>query len=322
MSRSELEKSEKSLFEIKREMLLEEAAAEKVEKESKKASKKRKHDKHKKKKPKRKHRHKKHKHKRRKRGSSSSSSSDSDSDSSSAHDPVAESSTAGQPLRYSEMMKGSARTADGSDERVEVRYSAVSGKVISMDRRQTDEDKLEDEHRRLRLAAMNAGEDDETAEKNERKKSRKKSKKGDKYKPQMQKVAESLVENGKRAREEIQEGGYRKKMSKYRAASNDPTANSVDFATMNKDKRYFNRLKAADRASKQAAQYQGREDAKMDELKKLYGLDRLEAAANGQTEVPVAGGQAGEMLSPQLASHAGLDIKQRLLMKARERSRG
>ena len=149
---------DKSLVEIKREMLLAEAAAE--EKSKKKKAKKAK-AKAKKKKHKHKHKKKKHKHKKRKRhhgssidgssdsSSSSSSDSDSDSDSSSSDSDDDDGGDKGdggaaggggaagaQPLRYSEMMKGSARTADGSDERVEVRYSSVSGKVISMDRRE------------------------------------------------------------------------------------------------------------------------------------------------------------------------------------------
>ena len=71
----------------------------------------------------------------------------------------------------------------------------------------------------------------------------------------------------------MEDGNYRNKMKKYRASSNDPTSNAIDFATMNKDKRYYSRLKAADRASQQAASYQDKEDAKMDALKQMFGLD-------------------------------------------------
>ena len=104
------------------------------------------------------------------------------------------------------MMKGSSRTADGSDERVEVRYSSVSGKVISMDRKQTEDDKKEEEERRIRLASMNGGEDEAAAELNTKKKRSKHKKHKKEKKGQMERVTESLVENGKRAREELQGG--------------------------------------------------------------------------------------------------------------------
>ena len=88
---------------------------------------------------------------------------------------------------------------------------------------------------------------------------------------------------------------------------------------MNKDKRYYSRLKAADRASKKAEAYQGKEDAKMDALRAQFGLDRLTDAANGLNAPAQAA--APDMLSPQPAAHEQMDITERLLMKARERSK-
>ena len=120
------------------------------------------------------------------------------------------------PLRYSEMMKGSSRTADGSDQRVEVRYSSVSGKVISMDRKQSEEDKKEEEQRRLKLASMNGGEEDAVADLNSKKKRSKHKKSKTQSKGQMERLTESLVENGKRAREELKGGDYRKRLNHYK----------------------------------------------------------------------------------------------------------
>jgi hypothetical protein len=77
---------------------------------------------------------------------------------------------------------------------------------------------------------------------------------------------------------------------------------------MQKDKRYYGRLKAAENASRKAQKYQSKEDAKMDALREQFGLDRLTAAATGQT-LPAAGaggaggGGAEDMLSPQPAAH-------------------
>ena len=283
---------DQSLVEIKRDMLLQEAAEDKrkrrkrEKKRKKKAKKKRKH-KHKRRK------RKKHKKKGSRRSDSSGSSSDSSSDSSSSDsssdsDSGSDDEAGGEaaegasaPVRYSELMKGSARTADGSDARVEVRYSSVSGKVISMDRKQSEEDKQEDEERRARLMMMNGGEDDEVAERNTRRK-RKKSKSGKKgkHKGQMEKVAETLVENGKRAREELSGGDYKKRLKGYQKASNEGL--TVDFAQMQKDRRYYGRLKAAERASKAAQRYQSAEGAKMDALKEMFGLDRLD----GERPIP------------------------------------
>ena len=275
---------DQSLVEIKRDMLLQEAAEDKrkrrkrEKKRKKKAKKKRKH-KHKRRK------RKKHKKKGSRRSDSSGSSSDSSSDSSSSSSDSDSGSDeegdgeaaegASAPVRYSELMRGSARTADGSDARVEVRYSSVSGKVISMDRKQSEQDKQEDEERRARLMMMNGGEDDEVAERNTRRK-RKKSKSGKKgkHKGQMEKVAETLVENGKRAREELSGGDYKKRLKGYQKASNEGL--TVDFAQMQKDRRYYGRLKAAERASKAAQRYQSAEGAKMDALKEMFGLDRLD----------------------------------------------
>eukprot|EP01046_Picozoa_sp_COSAG06_P117386 COSAG06_NODE_64447_length_259_cov_0.975000_1_plen_48_part_10 len=48
---------------------------------------------------------------------------------------------------------------------------------------------------------------------------------------------------------------------------------------MQKDKRYYGRLKAAENASRKAQKYQSKEDAKMDALREQFGLDRLTAAA-------------------------------------------
>ena len=212
---------DKTLVEIKREMLLAEAAGDKGrrhQKRKREKKKKKKASKHKKRKKKRR------KHKKRKRSSSSGSSDDSSSSSSSSssesssdsedEDEAPKESSA--PLRYSEMMKGSSRTADGSDQRVEVRYSSVSGKVISMDRKQSEEDKREEEHRRMKLASMNGGEEDAVAEQNSKKKRRKHKKSKKSSKGQMERVTESLVENGKRAREELKEGDYRKRLNHYK----------------------------------------------------------------------------------------------------------
>ena len=220
---------DKSLFEIKREMLLAEAASEKEgrrqkrkrEKKKKKKKKRKKTSKHKGKKKKDRRKHK------RKRSSSSGSSGSSDDSSSSSSSSSSDSSSdsededeapkgASAPLRYSEMMKGSLRTADGSDERVEVRYSSVSGKVISMDRKQSEEDKKEEEYRRMKLASMNGGEEDAAAELNSKKKQKKQKKSKKSTKGQMERVTESLMENGKRAREELQTGDYSKRLKHYK----------------------------------------------------------------------------------------------------------
>jgi hypothetical protein len=69
-------------------------------------------------------------------------------------------------------------------------------------------------------------------------------------KGQMERVTESLVENGKRAREELSGGSYKSRLQQYTRANNEGL--SVDFAQMQKDKRYYGRLKKADQAAKRA----------------------------------------------------------------------
>ena len=81
---------------------------------------------------------------------------------------------------------------------------------------------------------------------------------------------------------------------------------------MQKDKRYYGRLKAAEKASKKAERYQSREDAKMDALRAQFGLDRLTAAANGQNLPETGRAQAPSMSSPQPAGHGELQIVLRL----------
>ena len=72
---------------------------------------------------------------------------------------------------------------------------------------------------------------------------------------------------------------------------------------MQKDKRYYSRLKAAEKASKKAERYQSTEDAKMNALREQFGLDRLTAAANGQNLPEQSTAQAPSMTSPQPAGH-------------------
>ena len=72
---------------------------------------------------------------------------------------------------------------------------------------------------------------------------------------------------------------------------------------MQKDKRYYSRLKAAEKASKKAQRYQSTEDAKMNALREQFGLDRLTAAANGQHLPTTAAAPAPSMTSPQPAGH-------------------
>jgi hypothetical protein len=75
---------------------------------------------------------------------------------------------------------------------------------------------------------------------------------------------------------------------------------------MQKDKRHYGRLKAAEKASKKAERYQSTEDAKMDALRAQFGLDRLTAAANGQNVPQTAAAQAPSITSPQPAGHGEL----------------
>ena len=74
-------------------------------------------------------------------------------------------------------------------------------------------------NRRLKLASMNGGEDDAVAEINSKKKRKKHKKSKKSSKGPMERVTESLVENGKRARAELKEGDYRKRLNHYKYAS-------------------------------------------------------------------------------------------------------
>lgn len=80
---------------------------------------------------------------------------------------------------------------------------------------------------------------------------------------------------------------------------------------MQKDKRYYGRLKAAEKASKKAQKYQSTEDAKMNALREQFGLDRLTAAANGQNVLATAASETPSMTSPQPAAHgeSGMSIR-------------
>ena len=146
--------------------------------------------------------------------------------------------------------------------------------------------------------------------------------------------------------------GHGARLSRRNASNQGLT---VDFAQMQKDKRYYSRLKAAEKASKKAKRYQSTEDAKMSALREQFGLDRLTAAANGQNLQTAAASASNatdgpSMTSPQPAGHgkefvllclplhafvccsytnadpkecdsAALDVKERLLATARQRAK-
>lgn len=86
---------------------------------------------------------------------------------------------------------------------------------------------------------------------------------------------------------------------------------TVDFAQMQKDKRYYHRLKAAEKISKKAERYQSTEDAKMNALREQFGLDRLTAAADGRNLPAAAAAAAPTMTSPQPAGHGEPDTAMR-----------
>ena len=89
---------------------------------------------------------------------------------------------------------------------------------------------------------------------------------------------------------------------------------TVDFAQMQKDKRYYHRLKAAEKVSKKAERYQSTEDAKMNALREQFGLDRLTAAANGRNLPAAALAAASSMTSPQPAGHGEPDTAMRIAL--------
>ena len=139
-----------TLLEIHQDLLLKEGELQRQEsKDRRKAEKKSKKQKKKHKK------HKKHSKKHKKKHKKKHSSSSSDSSGSSSEGEGEDGAGENAPVQLSDFMKGSSRTADGSGERAEVRYSSVSGEVISLNRKMTAEDLWNEQQRQAKLANLN-----------------------------------------------------------------------------------------------------------------------------------------------------------------------